>query len=207
MLFACGTFAALGRLSLPTLLAVFISAAFLGDAANYAVGAFFGARAVDAGLIKREFVAKTEAFYAKHGPRTVVLARFVPIVRTFAPFVAGVADMPYPTFSAYNAGGAVLWSVSLTLAGAAFGRARAGAGRSAQSGQPQSPSRARPGGFLFKVALQAATRLQPRSVTAWRPRLHCPRRSRPPAARPTLPTPGAAGTPPQCPERRRRSCP
>ena len=121
LLFACGTFASLGSLSLAPLLAVFLTAAFLGDAVNYAAGAFFGQKAVDRGLVKREFVSKTEKFYAKHGPRTVVLARFVPIVRTFAPFVAGVAAMPYGTFSAYNAVGAAVWVLSLTLAGAAFG--------------------------------------------------------------------------------------
>ena len=121
LLFACGTFASLGSLALGPLLAVFLSAAFLGDAVNYAAGAFFGARAVAKGVVNREFIAKTEAFYAKHGPRTVVLARFVPIVRTFAPFVAGVAAMPYATFSVYNAAGAAVWVLSLTLAGAAFG--------------------------------------------------------------------------------------
>jgi membrane-associated protein len=121
LLFAAGTFAALGSLHLPTLLAVFVTSAFLGDALNYGVGAFLGARAVEKGIVKREAIAKTEAFYAKHGGRAVVLARFVPIVRTFAPFVAGVAAMPYKEFSAYNAGGAVLWGVGLTVAGALFG--------------------------------------------------------------------------------------
>lgn len=121
LLFAAGAFAALGALHLPTLLAVFISSAFLGDAVNYAAGAFLGEKALKAGLIRREFVAKTEAFYGRHGGRAVVLARFVPIVRTFAPFVAGVAAMPYGSFSTYNAGGAVLWGVSLTVAGALFG--------------------------------------------------------------------------------------
>lgn len=121
LLFACGTFASLGSLSLGPLLAVFLTAAILGDAVNYAAGKHLGAAAVSRGLVKKEFVSKTEAFYAKHGPRTVVLARFVPIVRTFAPFVAGVAAMPWSTFSVYNAVGAAMWVGSLTLAGAAFG--------------------------------------------------------------------------------------
>ena len=121
LLFAAGAFAGMGALHLPTLLAVFVTAAFLGDAVNYAAGAFLGERALAAGLVKREFVARAEAFYARHGGRAVVLARFVPIVRTFAPFVAGVAAMPYGAFSAYNAGGAVVWGVGLTVAGALFG--------------------------------------------------------------------------------------
>ena len=121
LLFACGTFASLGSLSLGRLLAVFLTAAILGDAVNYAAGKHLGAAAVSRGLVKKEFVSKTEAFYARHGPRTVVLARFVPIVRTFAPFVAGVAAMPWSTFSVYNAVGAAVWVGSLTLAGAAFG--------------------------------------------------------------------------------------
>lgn len=121
LLFAAGTFAALGSLSLPVLLASLTVAAIAGDAVNYAVGAILGKQAVARGLINPAFVAKTEAFYGKHGPRTVVLARFVPIVRTFAPFVAGVARMPWATFTAFNCGGAALWVGSLTVAGAAFG--------------------------------------------------------------------------------------
>ena len=121
LLFACGALSALGSLDLATLLVVFLTSAFLGDAANYAAGKFLGAAAVSKGLVKQEFVRKTEKFYAKHGARTVVLARFVPIVRTFAPFVAGIAAMPYSTFSAFNAVGALVWVLSLTLAGAAFG--------------------------------------------------------------------------------------
>jgi membrane-associated protein len=121
LLFAAGTFAALGSLSLPILLVTLTAAAIAGDAVNYLIGATLGPRAVARGLINPAFVAKTEAFYAAHGPRTVVLARFVPIVRTFAPFVAGVARMPWPTFTAFNCAGAALWVGSLTVAGAAFG--------------------------------------------------------------------------------------
>lgn len=121
LLFACGALSALGSLDLATLLVIFLASAFLGDAANYAAGKFLGSAAVSKGLVKQEFVKKTEKFYAKHGARTVVLARFVPIVRTFAPFVAGIAAMPYSTFSMFNAVGALVWVLSLTLAGAAFG--------------------------------------------------------------------------------------
>jgi membrane-associated protein len=94
LLFATGALAALGKLNIMALMAVYITAATLGDAVNYAIGNFFGARAVDSKLIRKEYIAKTEKFYTEYGGKTVVLARFVPIVRTFAPFVAGVGSMP-----------------------------------------------------------------------------------------------------------------
>eukprot|EP00887_Chlorella_sp_A99_P003686 scaffold7.g3686.t1 len=121
LLFATGALAALGRLSLPALLAVYISAATLGDAVNYAIGAYFGAKAVASRLVAPEHVAKTEKFYAKYGGKAVVLARFVPIVRTFAPFIAGVGSMQYGKFALYNVAGAVLWTVVCCGAGVAFG--------------------------------------------------------------------------------------
>jgi membrane-associated protein len=94
LLFATGALAALGKLNIMALMAVYITAATLGDAVNYAIGNFFGARAVDSKLIKKEYIVKTERFYTEYGGKTVVLARFVPIIRTFAPFVAGVGSMP-----------------------------------------------------------------------------------------------------------------
>eukprot|EP00884_Botryococcus_braunii_P007553 jgi/Botrbrau1/1679/Bobra.116_2s0023.1 len=121
LLFACGALAALGSLDFVVLLGIFISSAFLGDTVNYAVGNFLGTKAVQANLIKKDFITKTEKFYDKHGAKTVVLARFVPIVRTFAPFVAGIGSMDYTTFFLYNIGGAVLWSVLFTGAGLLFG--------------------------------------------------------------------------------------
>ena len=107
-----------------------IAAAVLGDAVNYAVGSRiahrFLAEDVDAtkGIhrwVKREHVARAHAFFVKHGGKAVVLARFVPIVRTFVPFVAGGADMPYRTFAVYNVVGAVLWVGICAGAGFAFG--------------------------------------------------------------------------------------
>ncbi|KAK9826371.1 hypothetical protein WJX81_003941, partial [Elliptochloris bilobata] len=121
LLFAAGAFAALGSLKLTYLLAVFFVSAVLGDAVNYAVGNYVGARAIQQGIIKKVYIDKTEAYYRKHGGKTVVLARFIPIVRTFAPFVAGVGSMPYRAFALYNVGGAAVWTLSFVLAGYFFG--------------------------------------------------------------------------------------
>ncbi|MEW5308258.1 MAG: hypothetical protein WDW38_000231 [Sanguina aurantia] len=121
LLFAAGAFAGMGRLDVTILMGVFIVSAVLGDAVNYAVGNKLGGWAVQKNIVKEEYIAKTEAFYSKYGAKTVVLARFVPIIRTFAPFVAGVGSMPYSTFAAYNVGGAVLWSVLFVGGGFFFG--------------------------------------------------------------------------------------
>lgn len=121
LLFAAGAFASLGLLRLPLLMAVFIVAAVLGDAVNYAVGNYLGSKALQSNLINKEYIDKTEAFFSKYGGKTVVLARFVPIVRTFAPFVAGVGSMAYREFAAYNVGGALLWTVLFCGAGYLFG--------------------------------------------------------------------------------------
>jgi membrane-associated protein len=121
LLFATGALAALGKLNLPLLAGCYIAAATLGDAVNYAIGNALGSAALSSRLLKKEHIAKTEEFYAKYGGKTVVLARFVPIVRTFAPFVAGVGSMPYTQFGLYNVAGAVLWTVVCVGAGFAFG--------------------------------------------------------------------------------------
>lgn len=86
-----------------------------------AVGKYFGQKAINAKLIKKEYIEKTEAFYAKYGGKTIVIARFVPIVRTFAPFVAGIGSMAYKAFALYNVFGAVLWTGVCVGAGYAFG--------------------------------------------------------------------------------------
>ncbi|CAK0786874.1 hypothetical protein CVIRNUC_010088 [Coccomyxa viridis] len=117
LLFAAGAFAALGTLNVWALLGIFITAAILGDALNYAIGNYAGAKAIESGLVRQDFIRKTEDFYRKHGGKTVILARFVPIVRTFAPFVAGVGSMPYAEFGAYNVGGALLWTFMFVGAG------------------------------------------------------------------------------------------
>ncbi|KAG2432439.1 hypothetical protein HXX76_008785 [Chlamydomonas incerta] len=121
LLFAAGAFAGMGQLDVAILCAVFIVSAILGDAVNYAVGSKVGRAAVNRGLVSREHIAKTEKFYDKYGGKTVVLARFVPIVRTFAPFVAGIGSMPYGRFAAYNVGGALLWTFLFVGAGFFFG--------------------------------------------------------------------------------------
>ena len=121
LLFATGALAALGKLNIVALLSIYAVAATLGDAVNYSIGKYLGAKAVDSKLVKKEYMDKTEAFYKKYGPKTIVLARFVPIVRTFAPFVAGVGRMAYQQFALYNVFGALLWTGICTLAGYCFG--------------------------------------------------------------------------------------
>jgi membrane-associated protein len=101
------------------LIPLLLIAAFLGDNLNYFIGDYLGPRVFreDFRLLKRKYLEQTQAFYAKHGGQTIIMARFVPIVRTFAPFVAGVGTMTYRTFVSYSIVGALLWVVSLTLAG------------------------------------------------------------------------------------------
>ena len=123
LLFAAGTFAALGSLSPWVLFALLSVAAILGDTANYWIGKKIGPRAFTGTVrfLKEEHLRKTEAFYARHGRKTIILARFVPIVRTFAPFVAGVGSMHYPVFLAYNVIGGVAWVGICVFAGYFFG--------------------------------------------------------------------------------------
>jgi len=101
------------------LIPLLLAAAFLGDNLNYLIGDYLGPRVFreDFKLLKRKYLEQTQAFYAKHGGQTIIMARFVPIVRTFAPFVAGVGTMTYRHFASYSIAGAILWVVSLTLAG------------------------------------------------------------------------------------------
>ena len=111
LLFAAGALAALGSLDLWLLVVLLIGAAILGDTVNYWVGAWIGPRAFSGNVrfLRKDYLDRTHAFYEKHGGKTIILARFVPIIRTFAPFVAGVGAMSYPRFIAYNIVGAVLW--------------------------------------------------------------------------------------------------
>jgi len=123
LLFAAGTFAALGSLSPWVLFALLSVAAILGDTANYWIGKKIGPRAFTGTVrfLKEEHLRKTEAFYERHGRKTIILARFVPIIRTFAPFVAGVGSMNYPVFLAYNVVGGVAWVGICVFAGYFFG--------------------------------------------------------------------------------------
>jgi len=123
LLFAVGTFAGMGSLDVRVVVPLLLLATFLGDNVNYFIGKKVGRRAFSGELrfVKREYLTRTEAFYERHGPRTVILARFVPIVRTFAPFVAGVGAMPYHRFIGYSLAGALLWVGLLVLSGYFFG--------------------------------------------------------------------------------------
>jgi membrane-associated protein len=126
LLFAAGTFAspALGGvLHLGWLWLLLCVAAVLGDTVNYWIGHTIGPRAFSGNVrfLKKEYLERTEAFYAKHGGKTIILARFVPIVRTFAPFVAGVGKMSYIHFISYNFIGGILWVSIFTFMGYFFG--------------------------------------------------------------------------------------
>jgi len=111
LLFAAGALAALGSLDLWLLVVLLIGAAILGDTVNYWVGAWIGPRAFSGNVrfLRQDYLERTHAFYEKHGGKTIILARFVPIIRTFAPFVAGVGAMSYPRFIVYNIIGAMMW--------------------------------------------------------------------------------------------------
>ncbi|HEX4497987.1 MAG TPA: DedA family protein [Thermoanaerobaculia bacterium] len=122
LLFAAGAFAANGSLSIWALIGALIVAAILGDTANYAVGHFLGGRLLRSGrLIKPAHIERTHEFFEKYGGKTVIIARFVPIVRTFAPFVAGLGSMSYGRFMSYNVVGGTAWVLVCTLAGYLFG--------------------------------------------------------------------------------------
>jgi membrane-associated protein len=122
LLFAAGTFAALpDGLNIWYLVALLIVAAILGDTVNYAIGNYLGERAYNIKWIKKEYFDKTHAFFEKHGGKAIFLARFVPIVRTFAPFVAGIGKMTYSYFITYNFVGGIVWVLLFTFAGYFFG--------------------------------------------------------------------------------------
>ncbi|GED18712.1 cytochrome o ubiquinol oxidase [Kurthia gibsonii] len=125
LLFAAGTFAAIGSLSLPTLLLVFFFAAVIGDSLNYEIGKKVGTTirpgTLMGKMINQEKMNKAEAFFNKHGGKTIVIARFMPFIRTFIPFVAGASRMKYSYFLMYNIVGATLWVGSCTLLGYFFG--------------------------------------------------------------------------------------
>lgn len=124
LLFVAGALVAKGLFSLWPLFGVLLAAAVLGDALNFAIGTLVRRRGLDAGrmrLIRREHLIRTGRFFDQHGGKTIILARFVPIVRTFAPFVAALGSMPLRRFFTYNVGGAVLWIGLLLAAGYCFG--------------------------------------------------------------------------------------
>ncbi|HEJ8028900.1 TPA: DedA family protein [Serratia marcescens] len=126
LLFVAGALAALptNDLNVHTMVALMAVAAIIGDAVNYTIGRLFGERLFsnpNSKIFRRSYLDKTHQFYEKHGGKTIILARFVPIVRTFAPFVAGMGHMSYRHFAAYNVIGALVWVLLFTYAGYLFG--------------------------------------------------------------------------------------
>jgi membrane-associated protein len=123
LLFAAGTFAALGSLNPYLLFGLLTTAAILGDTVNYHIGQYIGERAFSGEIkfLKQEYLEKTQDFYEKHGGKAIILARFVPIIRTFAPFVAGVGTMKYRRFITYNVVGGVVWVAIFIFLGYFFG--------------------------------------------------------------------------------------
>jgi len=123
ILFAAGAIAAIGNLNIFLIWLILVIAAILGDTVNYWIGHFFGRKILSKNLpiIKEEYIEKTNKFYEKHGGKTIILARFVPIVRTFAPFVAGIGQMHYSKFLSFNVIGGILWITLFSFAGYFFG--------------------------------------------------------------------------------------
>jgi membrane-associated protein len=123
LLFAAGTFAALGSLNPFLLFGLLSGAAILGDTVNYHIGQYIGERAFSGEIkfLKQEYLEKTQEFYEKHGGKAIILARFVPIIRTFAPFVAGVGTMKYRRFITYNVVGGIGWVAIFIFLGYFFG--------------------------------------------------------------------------------------
>ena len=124
LLFACGAFAATGALDLAVLMTVLIFASIIGDSTNYTIGYNFGHRFLakrESRIFKRKYIEKTRQYYDKYGAKTMVIARFVPIVRTFAPFMAGVGKMKTRVFALFIVIGAILWVSVTVLSGYFFG--------------------------------------------------------------------------------------
>jgi membrane-associated protein len=124
LLFVVGTLAAAGGMDIVTVMTVLVTAALTGDNVNYWIGRWAGPRVFrleDSRWFNRRYLERTHAFYERHGGQAIILARFVPIVRTYVPFVAGIGTMPYARFLAFSVAGALVWVLSLCLAGYWFG--------------------------------------------------------------------------------------
>ncbi len=124
LLFVAGALAAAGGMNVHLLAVLLIVAAILGDAVNYAFGRYLGPKVFHdekARFLNRRHLMAAHDFYVRHGGKTIIIARFIPIIRTYAPFVAGIGSMPYPRFALFNVTGAILWVVSLAYAGYFFG--------------------------------------------------------------------------------------
>lgn len=124
LLFVLGAFSAVGILDLPLVMAIVIIAGILGDTTNYHIGKIIGPKIFHSDtsrFLNKKHLIQTQKFYETYGPKAIVIARFMPIIRTFAPFVAGVGKMKYSTFVLWNISGAILWAVSFILGGYFFG--------------------------------------------------------------------------------------
>lgn len=123
LIFAAGTFAGMGSLNVWAVWVLLCLAAIIGDTANYWIGHYIGPRAFSGQIrfLKKEYLDRTHAFYEKHGGKTIILARFIPIIRTFAPFVAGIGAMTYGHFIAYNVIGGITWVTLFLFGGYFFG--------------------------------------------------------------------------------------
>lgn len=121
LLFAAGALSAAGALNIWIILISLLLAAVIGDSVNYSIGKFAGRKIIEKKYVNPSYIQKTESFYEKYGNKTIVLARFMPIVRTFAPFVAGIGRMRYSNFLFYNIFGAILWVLLFVLGGFFFG--------------------------------------------------------------------------------------
>ncbi len=124
LIFAAAAFAAIGSLNIWILIISLAVAAILGDTINYNIGKHLGQKLLDRGdsrFIKKQYIDKTNAYYERYGGKTIVIARFIPIVRTFAPFVAGIGSMHYKQFITYNSMGGLLWVLLVSLLGFFFG--------------------------------------------------------------------------------------
>lgn len=125
LLFAAGAIVAkVGVLNIWLLIPLLIAAAIVGDNTNYFIGNYLGPTVFDkkrVPFLKKEYLVRTQKFYEKHGGKTIIMARFIPIIRTFAPFVAGIGSMKYPRFIIFSISGGILWVTSMTLLGYYFG--------------------------------------------------------------------------------------
>jgi membrane-associated protein len=124
LLFAVGSLAAISALDLPTSIALLMIAAILGDTVNYWMGDYVGPKVFqkeNSRLLNKEYLVRTHLFYEKHGGKTIIIARFLPIIRTFAPFVAGIGSMTYRRFLLFNVVGGALWVLLFVFAGYFFG--------------------------------------------------------------------------------------
>jgi membrane-associated protein len=124
LIFVLGALGASGQINLPAICLTLMAAAILGNMANYQIGRFIGPKVFerDSGLLfKKEYLIRTHAFFEKHGGKTIVIARFMPIIRTFAPFVAGIGEMEYPRFTVFNLIGCIVWVLAFLAGGYLFG--------------------------------------------------------------------------------------